>query len=279
MPPPQISRSTLSLLSPLPSHPFPAHSIPSKPKPPTNPPSLPGVPNRQYFTLSKTHHPDHNPNDPSSSSRFVKIAEAYAILGSPSKRQHYDHLHHHHHHSSHSPTTPHSGSHHSRSSSAFGARPASGLSKRRTQFRGPPASFYRSGGWGAHGAKRAAQAEAAASASASASASSTASSASSSSASSPGTNNAGGGFGGFGGAAMGWENDVPHFHRDGHFRTQEQQEIRRRRRMAEEEGVGFENGGSLLINFLFVAGIISLAIVLPTLFGRKVVKRRKEDLD
>lgn len=35
-----------------------------------------------------------------------------------------------------------------------GGRPASGLSRRRTAFRGPPPSFYRSGGWGASGAKR-----------------------------------------------------------------------------------------------------------------------------
>jgi len=37
-----------------------------------------------------------------------------------------------------------------------GGRPASGLSRRRTQFRGPPPSFYASGGWGAHSAKRSA---------------------------------------------------------------------------------------------------------------------------
>jgi len=223
---------------------------------PTNPPS---PPNRQYFTLSKSHHPDHNPNDPTSSSRFVKIAEAYAILGSPSKRQRYDH--HHHHHSSHSTSGHHPhGSHHSSSSSPFGARPASGLSKRRTHFRGPPASFYRSGGWGAHGAKRAAQAEATASASAFTGAASGA-------ASSAGMNN-GGGLGGAAGAAMGGGNDVPHFDRDGHFRTQEQQELRRRRRLA-EEGVSFENGGSLLFNFLFVGGIISLAIAIPTYLGER----------
>lgn len=71
---------------------------------------------------------------------------------------------------------------------------------------------------------------------------------------------------------------MPHFDRDGHFRTQEQHERRRRRRrMAAADGaVSFEGRGSMLLNFLFVGGIISLAIAVPTLFGRMVVRKRKE---
>ncbi len=71
---------------------------------------------------------------------------------------------------------------------------------------------------------------------------------------------------------------MPHFDRDGHFRTQEQQELRRRRRMAAaDDAVSFEGGGSsMLLNFLFVGGIISLAIVVPTVFGRMMDRKRKE---
>src|SRR5450432_1534364 len=100
--------------------------------------------NRSFYRLSKTHHPDRNPNDPDASKRFVKISEAYAILGHADKRHRYD--------GeairtgqgpSYSDTAPR-GSYHS--SNPAGGRPASGLSRRRTQFRGPPPSFYRSGG-------------------------------------------------------------------------------------------------------------------------------------
>ena len=81
---------------------------------------------------------------------------------------------------------------------------------------------------------------------------------------------------------MGWGgNDVPHFDRDGHFRTHKQQELRRRKRMAAEGGgVSFStNGGGLLLNFVFVGGIISLAIAVPTLFGKMVTRRRREGLE
>lgn len=107
---------------------------------------------RSFYALSKTHHPDHNPDDPSASQRFVKISEAYAVLGNKSKRASYDRSitpASSHHHSSNIPT----GSYHS--TNPAGGRSPSGLSRRRTQFRGPPPSFYRSGGWGEHSAKRA----------------------------------------------------------------------------------------------------------------------------
>ncbi len=81
---------------------------------------------------------------------------------------------------------------------------------------------------------------------------------------------------GVGGDGFGWGNDVPHFDRDGHFRTQEQQELRRRRRVAAGE-VSVESGGSLLLNFLFVTGIISVAIVVPSFFGKMVARRRTEE--
>ncbi|KAF2085879.1 DnaJ-domain-containing protein, partial [Saccharata proteae CBS 121410] len=74
---------------------------------------------RQFYALSKLHHPDRNKSDPSASQRFVLISEAYHVLGSPDRRARYDREHIHtaaRHH-------PHpSGSH----SSHAGSRPASG---------------------------------------------------------------------------------------------------------------------------------------------------------
>ncbi|TVY87839.1 DnaJ-like protein subfamily A member, mitochondrial [Lachnellula willkommii] len=120
---------------------------------PTN--ASPSEVKKSFYALSKTHHPDLNPTDPHASQRFVQISDAYATLSSPTKRSHYDsqilpysrpsstsHRH---------QASPH-GSY--SSSNPAGGRPASGLSRRRAQFRGPPPSFYRSGGWGEHSAKR-----------------------------------------------------------------------------------------------------------------------------
>ncbi len=206
---------------------------------------------RQFYSLSKTHHPDHNPNDPEASVRFVKISEAYAVLGSPQKRQKYDRDIQH----ASDQTSSRRGSHSSTSGPA-GGRPASGLSRRRAQFRGPPPSFYRSGGYGSQEGRR--QAHPGASSSASAT-----------SGSDPSRQS------GFPETQAGWDNDVPHFDRDGHFRTQAQQDERRRRRMA--EGVmPTEGGGSMLINFIFVSGIVSLAIFIPTLFERKTPRKGQD---
>ena len=206
---------------------------------------------RQFYTLSKTHHPDHNPNDPQASERFVKISEAYAVLGSLQKRECYDR----------DIRSTQGGSRsnaprgsHSSASTPFGSRPASGLSRRRTQFKGPPPSFYRSGGWGAQGSKRQAQAEGSGSASTG--------------------EPRGGGFGpGQGQAGF---NDVPHFDQEGHHRTQEQQDQRRRRRM-EEESVGFAEGSSVLIQFVLVTAVVMFAFSIPTLFDRSRDGRKKDE--
>jgi curved DNA-binding protein CbpA len=109
---------------------------------------------RQFYTLSKKNHPDHNRDDPTASTRFVAISEAYHTLGVPEKRAQYDaQLH---------QSERRSGwgrgnaqPQGSYSSAAYGSRPASGLNKKRSTFRGPPPSFYKSGGYGEHGAKRA----------------------------------------------------------------------------------------------------------------------------
>ncbi|KAL5346105.1 hypothetical protein ACLOAV_009137 [Pseudogymnoascus australis] len=107
-----------------------------------------------FYHLSKLSHPDRNPSDPTASTRFVHLSEAYAVLRTPSTRQRYDRdigLHHRRashpiHPASHAPAQSHYG--------PAGGRAPSGLSRRRTAFRGAPPSFYRSGGWGEHSAKR-----------------------------------------------------------------------------------------------------------------------------
>ncbi|KAF2100799.1 DnaJ-domain-containing protein [Rhizodiscina lignyota] len=114
----------------------------------------PGDIKKQFYSLSKRHHPDLNPNDSTASSRFVKISEAYHVLGSSEKRKRYDRDWHRAHGVGHHHGSVARGSFSSHSSGPAGSRPASGLSRRRTQFRGPPPSFYRSGGYGDHGAKR-----------------------------------------------------------------------------------------------------------------------------
>ncbi|TVY22114.1 Chaperone protein DnaJ, partial [Lachnellula hyalina] len=45
---------------------------------------------KSFYALSKAHHPDLNPSDPSASQRFVAISNAYATLSSPTKRSAYD---------------------------------------------------------------------------------------------------------------------------------------------------------------------------------------------
>ncbi|QSZ31696.1 hypothetical protein DSL72_001263 [Monilinia vaccinii-corymbosi] len=170
---------------------------------------------KSFYALSKLHHPDHNPSDPSASKRFMKISEAWAILGTPAKRQAYDREHGVHSHA-HTHGTAHRYPQGSYSSSGpAGGRPATGLSKRRTQFRGPPPSFYRSGGWGEHSAKRsAAQDNGAPGAEA------------------PPSTDMGGGMG-TGQMPWGPEGDIPHFNKKAHMQTQDNVDRRRRRRMSE----------------------------------------------
>ncbi|KAK8124713.1 uncharacterized protein PG998_000472 [Apiospora kogelbergensis] len=94
---------------------------------------------RSFYGLSKSHHPDHNRSDPAASKRFMRISEAYTTLSSPEKRTRYDRdvLNLHHPHEAHPGRR--GGSYSSTSASnPAGGRPASGLSKRRSAFRGPP---------------------------------------------------------------------------------------------------------------------------------------------
>ena len=103
-------------------------------------PKLTSETSRRFYELSKTHHPDRNRNDPQASKIFVKISAAYSILGNPKLREKYDREL-----QRHRPV-PHG-------SNPVGGRPASGLSRRRTQQQGPPPSYVRSGGWSAFRAR------------------------------------------------------------------------------------------------------------------------------
>ena len=191
--------------------------------------------------MSKKHHPDHNPNDPKAADRFVKISEAYHVLGSADKRATYDRdfLR------ASQPSHP-QGSH--SSTGPAGGRPATGLSRRRTQFKGPPPSFYRSGGWGNFSKKRGEYAsqgshqhEAAGSTD------------SSSAQGAPGT--------GPSGYQAGFNNDVPHWDRDGHLRTHDNVEKTRhkaRRRSVNVSTDDILNNTSMLFNFVLLSGVLTV---------------------
>ena len=180
----------------------------------------------------------------------MKISEAYNVLGTSQKREIYDRENR---RKSNPPSAAERQGSYS-SSAPLGSRPASGLSRRRTQFRGPPPSFCQGGGWGTHSTKRRAQAEVAASGAADMAAGSARNSARAA---------ASGGFGP-GGAPAGWDNDVPHFDRDAHYRTQEHQDERRRRRLEEEAMYG-ESGGGVWVNFFLLSGVVALASSVPLL--------------
>lgn len=207
-------------------------------------------PHRQFYALSKANHPDLHPNDPSKSKRFVAISEAYSVLGSPEKRQSYDRdflpsrqpSSHHGSYSSHSPA---------------GARPASGLSKRRTQFKGPPPSFYRSGGWGAHSEKRSQHAT-------------SGPQETYDHPTAPGT--------GPGGFTHGMDNDVPHFDQRGHHVRQAKLERSRRRRV-DDADYDYSGGGGALWQFVVVSGVLGVIFGVGAIFSGGPVRagRKRED--
>ena len=92
---------------------------------------------KRFYVLSRETHPDINRNDPKAGERFSEVSEAYSILGNEDKRKKYDRdvM------PRHRPT--HGRSHHrNRSGTYAGSRPATGLSRRRGTFRGPPPSYY-----------------------------------------------------------------------------------------------------------------------------------------
>ena len=200
--------------------------------------SIPEI-KKQFILLSKRHHPDKNPNDPTASTRFVQISEAYHVLSVPEKRAQYDEQLH--------ATTKRSRWHPqgSYSSASYaGSRPATGLNKKRSTFRGPPPSFYNSGGYGKQGAKRGEYA-------------------SYQHQHEPGTKNEGteGTESGFGHGQTGQGSEVPHFddrrHKQTHDHVNEHIYARRRSKRRVEIPEDIERGGTL-VNFLLVSGAVGL---------------------
>lgn len=250
---------------PISSHNRPFHTTPrlhqADPDPPSDnqthyetlqiPPDAPlSAIKKSFFTLSKRHHPDHNPSDPHAPRRFMRLSEAYAVLGHADKRARYDRDVMRHLHPTPVPHRPAGGSYHS--SNPAGGRPASGLSRRRATFHGPPPSFYRSGGWGAHGAKRKAAHDE----------------------STGGAETAGGGGawtasseGGMGPGQNRWrarndhDRDVPHWDREGHERTQRRHDERRARRMAAR--VRFQGEENPFVGFFIVSGVLAAGLLGP----------------
>jgi hypothetical protein len=145
-----------------------------------------------------------------------------------------------------------------------GGRPASGLSRRRTQFRGPPTSFYRNGGWGEHSTKRSAAQNNGA----------------------PGDETKESeGLGGMGPAQSPWiyANDVPHFDKEGHFGTHDsihQRMQKRKRKLTEdEESVEREFGRSMgmLGRFIIIGAVLMAAVLLPASISTRMQNRKSRE--
>ncbi|OJJ71381.1 hypothetical protein ASPBRDRAFT_55987 [Aspergillus brasiliensis CBS 101740] len=234
---------------------------------------------KKFYTLSMKHHPDRNRSDPTASSRFAQISSAYNTLSNATKRSIYDRDHHIHAHPSSTHSTANPGQHpmgsyssysanlHTKGASYAGSRPASGLSKRRGQFRGPPPSFYAHGGYGGTGRRAG--------------------------------GSGGGGVGGEGGATKEDDptsfidrNTVWHFNAKGHYKTQtredERRHERRSRAMAGASAINDKyigSPGAMAVRFIVVCGILMGAGAMTGVFhndragAKKATKsaRRKED--
>lgn len=222
---------------------------------------------RQFYTLSKKHHPDHNASDPDASTRFVAISEAYHVLSVPEKRAQYD------------AQLSHASSRSSRwggastssypqgsysSASYAGSRPASGLNKKRSTFRGPPPSFYKSGGYGRHSAKRSEYAQY---------------QHAGSQTEQNTTSDSYGGFGeGYGPGQAGQGNEVPHFddrkHKQTHDTVYEHISARRRRERNAEIPQELDRGG-MLANFIMVSGVVAIAAAVTKMFNNSTEGDKK----
>jgi hypothetical protein len=229
-----------------------------------SPSATPAEIKRQFYALSKKNHPDHNADDPTASTRFVAISEAYHTLSVPEKRAQYDAQIHRSARRA-GPTAYPQGSY---SSAAFGSRPASGLNKKRSTFRGPPPSFYQAGGYGQHGAKRAEYAH-----------------------HNPNAEHGqeapyesyGDFGGGFGPGQQKQGHDVPHFddrrHKETHDSVNEHIWARRRRTVRPARTEAEYARGDFLLNFVMVSGVIGVIGMSAKFFNdRSEAKHHKHDM-
>lgn len=164
-----------------------------------------------------------------------------------------------------------------------GGRPASGLSRRRTAFRGPPPSFYAAGGWGQQWAKRARnaagqqhaqdarQAQDAQHAQDNQHAQDTQHSSRFGDGGPVAGSRGAAGVGGFGPGHSNPYGSSPgrlyYWDRDGHLRTQEgfDQPRERTRKMSD---AGYYREGGTMANFVAVAGVLIIIFAMPAIvFG------------
>jgi hypothetical protein len=71
-------------------------------------------------------------------------------------------------------------------------------------------------------------------------------------------------------------NDVPHFDQEGHFRTHENYDKRRRQRMRQGYVPIAEVRGTFA-NFVFVGSIISLGVFVPSLIFERLTRKPKAE--
>lgn len=116
--------------------------------PSTSPPEL----KKRFYALSKTHHPDLHPTDKTAVQKFQQISESYSVLSDPDRRRRYDRdvLHLHHQHRQNSSSYNVNDPQQQRGGTYAGSRAPTGLSKRRSAFRGPPPSYFRHGQGGSY---------------------------------------------------------------------------------------------------------------------------------
>lgn len=69
---------------------------------------------------------------------------------------------------------------------------------------------------------------------------------------------------------------MPHFDREGHSRTQEQQDHRRKRRI-EQENVDFSDGGSLFVQFALISTVVAFALSIPSLFESTTSRHKRKE--
>ena len=241
------------------------------------PSATPADVKKSFYRLSKAHHPDHNRDNPLASKRFMRISEAYRTLSIPAKRAAYDR-------DTMALNKPTSGRHGSYSSTGpAGGRPASGLSKRRGTYRGPPPSFYRSGGWGNHSEKRrdAHDDSTGGAGSAQGSPKDHWSSSTGGAASSGAWHGAGTGATpgmGPGQDPFGHQHDVPHFNRVSHEKTGRNQEARRARRRSNlpDDFDLTKDSGGVAGSFFLIGGCLVLVFLAPLTYSHATKGKTKE---
>ncbi|KAH8170659.1 hypothetical protein LIA77_09440 [Sarocladium implicatum] len=212
---------------------------------------------------------------------FSLLSESYTLLSDPTRRATYDRdvlrLH--------QSISSSSGAHPrgSYSSTQAGGRSPSGLSRRRTTFRGPPPSFYRSGGWGTQSEKRQ-RAHDESTGGSGANTSSTHSQDHSPfyrDSEGAGKRDRHAGMGpGSDPFSHAFARDAPHFDTGSHKRTQEREDVRRssrrRKRAVGDDDVEFEPQTSLVGHFLIVSGILAVTFLAPFLYLQTVGKKRRK---